>query len=101
MGIEGFEIGDGQVFMEIKLLTKDMKAKELGVTYRTMSNKIRDKKIVWVTQGKSKRKYFLPKLTSMQLLEFCFDHNHVGNPCVCKKFIDEIKSRQNRESEIL
>lgn len=87
--------------MKITLLTKQQKGDELGITYRSMDKRLKKDKLVYISVGKSKRKYFLPKLTTMQLLEFCFDHNHVGDPCICRKFIDEIKARQNKESTIL
>lgn len=85
--------------MEIKLLTMAEKAHEMGITYRWILDRTKNNKIPYVTR--KKKKYFLPKLTTMQLLEFAMDHQHIGKPCVCSLFINEIISRMNKESEIL
>lgn len=94
--------------MIIKLMTLEQKAKEMGISYRWAKELKKRGKIVAVymtktSKGEMKdsRLYYLPKLKTMELLEFCFDHDHVGNPCVCRKFIDEIKARQTRDSEIV
>ncbi len=87
--------------MNIKLLTMKEKAKEMGIGYRWIQELINRNKVITVTAGKRKFKYFLPKLSTMELLDLAMDHNHVGNPCVCQKLIDEIRARQTKESTIL
>lgn len=52
---------DNKQMVEIKALSKEEKAKEIEVSIRTMTNKIRDGRINFVTIKNSKRKWFLPK----------------------------------------